>query len=53
MRELGNISKIEDLLQWVKLWERVNWGKSVQNRKITPRGRNRKEIGIEKNSEKQ
>ena len=45
-RNGGNISKIEDLLQWVKLWERVNWSKSVQNRKITPTGRKRKASGL-------
>ena len=29
MREFGVILKKEDLLQWVKLWERVNWSRSA------------------------
>lgn len=28
MREFGVIKK-EDLLQWVKLWKRVNWSRSA------------------------
>lgn len=43
----GNFPKIENLLQWVKLRELVNWGKSVQNRKIAPSGKNRKASGLE------
>ena len=43
----GNFPKIENLLQWVKLRELVNWGKSVQNRKIASSGKNRKASGLE------
>ena len=44
---LGNISKIEDLLQWVKLRERANWSRSRQNRKLTPSGKQRKASELE------
>ena len=47
MHGLGEYLKKENLLQWVKLRELVNWGKSVQNRKIAPSGKNRKASGLE------
>ena len=37
----GGYFKKEDLLQWVKLWEKVNWSKSVQNWNIAPSERKR------------
>ena len=41
------MSKIGRLLQEEEIGKQAGWGRSVQNRKITPRGRNRKASGLE------